>query len=259
MNEMIIIPLVHLLHDPSTSVQLAALGAICNVVVDFTTRKSTFIQCGGVKQLVQLSKSMDSTIRANAVRALRNFLFLADKSCKEGAFLELTASLLASLICDPEPFVQEQALALVRNLVDGCVNFIEYVFVEDGVILHAVGRQLQSAAKVEVGIQGMYVLSNVATGNEFHKEAVMHQVVPKAGNSNQSVIIKFLQSNDSRLRTAAVWAVVNLTFPSSPGAYDRVVKLRTAGIIPQIKNMVDDPCPDVKLRVKTALGQLDFW
>ncbi|XP_057509260.1 uncharacterized protein LOC130791934 [Actinidia eriantha] len=250
MKEVIVIPLVQLLHDTSTSVQVAAIGAISNIVVDFTTHKSFFIQCGGVKQLVQLSKSMESTLRVNAVWALRNLTFLIDNRCKGGIFLELTASALTSLIGDPEPSVQEQALALVRNLVDGCIDSVDYVMSEDGHILHAIGWQLQTASKPEVLIQGMYVLSNVASGNEFHKEAVMHQILL------QSVIIKHLQNNDSRLRTAAVWALVNLTFPGSPGSHGRVIKLRNAGITSQLKNMVNDPCLDVKLRVRAALGQI---
>ncbi|KAL7202483.1 hypothetical protein ACSBR1_034037 [Camellia fascicularis] len=93
----------------------------------------------------------------------------------------------------------------------------------------------------------MYVLSNVASGNEFHKEAVMQQLFPQMGNDTQSIMIKLLQSNDGQLRMAAVWVVVNLTFPSSPGAYDRVVKLRNGGVISQLKNMVNDPCLDVKV------------
>jgi len=54
---------------------------------------------------------------------------------------------------DPEPSVQEQALALVRNLVDGCIDCVEYAFAEDGIILGAVGRQLQKSSKIEIGIQ----------------------------------------------------------------------------------------------------------
>ncbi|XVF04721.1 hypothetical protein REPUB_Repub05bG0109600 [Reevesia pubescens] len=255
MNEIILIPLVQLFLDPSTSVQVAALGAISNIVVDFTTRKSIFLQCGGMKQLVQLAKSMESDVRSNALWALKNFVFLANNRLKEGVFSEFTASLLSSLICDPEPSVQEQALALVRNLVDGCINSIELVFAEDGLILGAIGRQLQSAAKVETRIQGMYALCNVASGNEFHKEAVMHLLFPQMGDNNQSFIIKFLQSTDSQLRTATVWTLVNLTCPSSPGASGRLEKLRNAGIFSQIKTMVNDPCVDVKLRVKTVVGQ----
>ncbi|KAK1589044.1 hypothetical protein Q3G72_029977 [Acer saccharum] len=255
LTEAVVIPLVRVLDDPSTSVQVAALGVISNIVVDFTARRSIFIRCGGMKQLVQLSKSMDAAIRLNALWALRNLMFQAESKCKEGVFMELTASLLASLICDPEPFVQEQALALVRNLVDGCISSVEYVFAEDGIILDAVGRQLQSALKAEIGIQGMYVLSNVATGEEFHKEAVLNQLIPHAETGAQAYIIKFLQSNDSRLRTAAVWTVVNLTNSLSPGAVDRLEILRGAGIVSQINNMQNDPCLDVKLRVNTALGQ----
>ncbi|TYI10380.1 hypothetical protein ES332_A09G137900v1 [Gossypium tomentosum] len=255
MNETIVIPLVQLFLDPSTSVQVAALGATSNIVVDFTTRKSIFVQCGGMKQLVQLAKSMESSVRSNALWALKNFVFQADNRLKEGVFSELTASLLSSLIRDPEPSVQEQALALVRNLVDGCINLIEFVFAEDGLILGAIGRQLQCASTAEIGIQGMYALCNVASGNEFHKEAVMQLLFTQMGDKNQSFVIKFLQSNDSRLCTATVWTIVNLTCPSSPGAPGRLEKLRNAGIVSQIKNMVNDPCVDVKLRVRTVLGQ----
>ncbi|KAJ8770935.1 hypothetical protein K2173_022107 [Erythroxylum novogranatense] len=255
MNEKLIIPLIQLLDDSSVSIQVAALGTISNILIDFTTRKSTFIQYGGVKHLAQLSKSMDSVVRLNALWALRNMVFLSDEKCKEGIFLELTASLLASLICDTEPSVQEQALALVRNLVDGCINSVEYVFSEDGIILDAVGRQLQRTSKAEIGIQGMYVLTNVASGNEFHKDAVMDRLLAQANDGTQSVIIKFLESHDSRLRTAAVWVVVNLTAPSCPGAVARFVKLQNTGVVSQVTSMVNDPCLDVKLRVKMVLNQ----
>ncbi|KAL6199724.1 hypothetical protein ACLB2K_029507 [Fragaria x ananassa] len=255
MNEMIVPPLVRLLDDPSTSVQVAALSAVGNIVVDFTTHRSLFLQCGGVKQLVQLSRSMDSTLRLNALWALRNLMCLADYMCKQEIVMELTASSLASLISDPEPFVQEQALALVRNLVDGCMKSVQLAFAEDGVILDAVGRQLQGASRDEIRIQGLYVLTNVASGIEVHKEAVMHQLLPEVDNGAQSLILKFLQSNESQLRIAAVWTIVNLTFPSSPDAFSRFIKLHNAGIVSQVKSMINDPCLDVKLRVRSALGQ----
>ncbi|KAK7305321.1 hypothetical protein VNO77_43225 [Canavalia gladiata] len=256
MNERVVFPLVQLLSDLSTSVQVAALGAISNIVVDFMPHKSTFIQCGGIKELVQLTKSMDSSLRLNAVWALRNMVFLADKMCKEGIFVELTAPSMATLICDPEPSVQEQALALVRNFVDGCVYSVEYAFAEDGIILDAVGRQLRKSSKIEIGIQGMYVLSNIASGNEFHKEAVMQLLFPQDENESYSFFNQFLQSNDSHIRTAAVWVIVNLTFPASPGAFGRIVNLRSFGILSQIKRMANNSCMDVKLRARHALGQI---
>ncbi|KZV34003.1 armadillo repeat-containing protein 8, partial [Dorcoceras hygrometricum] len=256
MNETVILPLVQLLCDSCTSVQISALRAISNVVVDFKPHKSLFTQSEGVKHLVLLSKSMESAIRINAVCALKNLMFLANNRCKEEILLELTTSTLASLISDPEAAVQEQALAFVRNLISGTLNSIEYVFGEDDLLLHAIGRQLRSSYAYEVLIQGMYTLSNVASGNEFHKEAVMNQLFPSAGNETESILAKFLQSTDNRLRTAAVWTIVNLTFPSSPGACGRVSELQNAGIISMLKNMTNDPCLDVKLRVRMVLGQL---
>ncbi|PWA75371.1 Armadillo [Artemisia annua] len=256
MTESVIMPLIQLLFDTSTSVQVAALCTISNIVVDFTMHKSLFVQNGGVKQLVQLSKSMDSVIRLNAVWALRNLVFLVDSRCKEVIFMELRALTLTSLVSDPSASVQEQALALICNLVNGPVDSIEYVFSEDGLLMNAVGRQLWSASKPEVLIQGMYVLCNVASGKEFHKEAVMHQLLPQPNNDGtQSIMVTMLQSDTAQLRTAAVWTIVNLTIPTGAGALARVVKLRNAGIVSQLKNMVNDPCLDVKLRVKTALGQ----
>ncbi|KAK6925631.1 Armadillo, partial [Dillenia turbinata] len=123
------------------------------MVVDFTMRKLAFISCGGLKQLIRLSKSMDSSLRLNAVWALRNLVFLANIRHKEEILLELTSSTLVSLINDPEPFVQEQALAFTRNIVDGNINSIELVLNEDCAILNAAGRQLWSASKTEVLIQ----------------------------------------------------------------------------------------------------------
>lgn len=79
--------------------QVAALGAISNIVVDFSVRKSTFIHCGGLKQLVQLAKSMDSTVRLNTAWALRNLVFLADSKRKDMIYSELGASTFVNLIC----------------------------------------------------------------------------------------------------------------------------------------------------------------
>ncbi|KAL6130230.1 hypothetical protein ACLB2K_068611 [Fragaria x ananassa] len=90
------------------STQVAALSAVGNIVVDFTTHRNIH----GAHSVV-----------------------------------------ISSLISDPEPFVQEQALALVRNLVDGCMKSVELVFGEDGIIFDDVGRQLQGASRDEIRVQ----------------------------------------------------------------------------------------------------------
>uniref|UniRef100_A0A804KL98 Armadillo repeat-containing protein 8 n=1 Tax=Musa acuminata subsp. malaccensis TaxID=214687 RepID=A0A804KL98_MUSAM len=237
-SEAFIVRLVQLSHDPSTSVQ------------------SVLIKCGGVSQLVQLSKSMDSALRSRSVLALRNLMFLADITDKEFILKELTLCTLASLIYDSECSIQEQALALTSDLVDGCSQSVKHVLAEDSIILDAVMRQLQNASSIGVCIQGMFVLSNIAAGSESDKDTVMNYLVPPHTDSCiPSFTIKFLQSKDILLRVASLWCFVNLTDPASVGSSRRVARLQDAGIVLQLKSMLNDPCLDCKLRVRMILEQ----
>ncbi|KAH0894984.1 hypothetical protein HID58_057413 [Brassica napus] len=116
---------------------------------------------------------------------------------------------------------------------------------EDGLILDTVGRQLRKAPQAQIAIQGMYVLTNVSSGTELHKEAVMQQLFPQGEAESDSFM-----SYESQLRLATVWTIINLISPSSPGALDRHVKLRSAGIILQLKSMI---------RIKAVLGQSVYF
>lgn len=78
--------------------QVAVLGALSNIVVDFSSPKSTFIEYGGIKQLIELSKSMDPNARCNALRALRNLMFFADNKRKELFYSDFKAQGFACLI-----------------------------------------------------------------------------------------------------------------------------------------------------------------
>ncbi|KAL5204140.1 hypothetical protein ABZP36_009011 [Zizania latifolia] len=249
-----IAPLVQLLNDPSTSVQVAALGAICNIAVNLTPRKSILLHSGAVSQLVHLSKSMDPMLRLKSVWALRNIMFLLNPKDKDFILKELTLSTLSSLICDSEHVVQEQTLALVHNLVDGYLDSVHYVIGEDGMVINAISRQLNNASSPGVCIQGMLVLANVAAGGELNKEAVMNIIVPRrAERIKPSFVVNFLQSKDKQLRVATLWCILNLIYPKCEASSARVVRLQNAGVISQVKGMINDPCLDCKLRVRMVL------
>ncbi|XP_066337658.1 uncharacterized protein [Miscanthus floridulus] len=247
-------PLVQLLNDSSTSVQVAALGAICNIAVNLTPRKSVLLHSGVVSQLVHLSKSMDPMLRLKSVWALRNIMFLLSPKDKDFIVKELTLSTLSSLICDSEHFVQEQTLALVHNLVDGYVDSANYVIGEDGMVMDAIARQLNNASAPGVCIQGMYVLANIAAGNELNKEAVMNVLLPHGvDHIKPSFVVNFLQSKDKQLRVATLWCLLNLIYPKCEASSGRVVRLQNAGVILQVKSMINDPFLDCKLRVCMVL------
>uniref|UniRef100_A0ACD5W414 Uncharacterized protein n=2 Tax=Avena sativa TaxID=4498 RepID=A0ACD5W414_AVESA len=250
----VVAPLVQLLCDSSTSVQVAALGAICNIAVNLTPRKSVLLHSGVVSQLVNLSKSMDPTLRLKSVLALRNSMFLLNPKDKDFIMKELTMSTLSSLICDSEHFVQEQTLALVHNLLDGYVDAVNYVIGEDGMVINAISRQLNSASAPGVCIQGMLVLTNLAAGDELSKEVVMDVIVPhRADCMKPSFAVNFLQSKDKQLRVATLWCILNLVYPKSDASSTRLARLQNAGVISQVKSMIHDPCLDCKLRVRMVL------
>lgn len=254
-NESLLNPLVELLHDPCTSVQVASLRVVCNIIINFSARYTVFVNFGVIKELVELSKSMDSELRLNAVWALRNLVFMSERLQKEDLLLHLTKSNLASLVTDAETSVQEQALALVRNLVDGCAALTDHLF-EGGKLLEAVKRQIHNNSAPEVRIQGIYLFSNVATGSEAHKEAVINCLLhPQQDENSRLFIIDVLKSTNAMLKTAMLWCVINLTYPDSPNASSRASRLSDAGVFCQIRSMVDDPWFDVKYRAQTALQQ----
>jgi armadillo repeat-containing protein 8 len=94
----------------------------------------------------------------------------------------------------------------------------------------------------------MFVLANIAAGNELNKEAVMNVVVPhRTDRMKPSFVVKFLQSKDKQLRVATLWCIVNLIYPKCEATSGRVVRLQNAGVILQVKNMINDPYLDCKV------------
>ncbi|KAG2250636.1 hypothetical protein Bca52824_080772 [Brassica carinata] len=207
-NDHVMLPLVQLLHDPSSSVEVAVLGALSNIVLDFSSPKSTFIEYGGIKQLIELSKSMDPNDGV-ALRALRNLMFLADNK-RKSSFIQ------RSRLKDLFPLSVILSPRFKSKLWPSCV-----------ILLMDVSTPLSLEC----------MLTNVASGTELHKEAVMQQLFPQPQAESNNFMLKFLQSHESQLRSATVWTIINLISPSSPGAHDRHVKLR------------------MRIRIRTVLSQ----
>lgn len=94
----------------------------------------------------------------------------------------------------------------------------------------------------------MLLLCNIAAGDESHKEAVLSFLLPLKAEGCNSLMIRFLQSKDQFLRTAAVWCVLNLTDPDGVNSPHRVGRLQETGVLFQIKTMVNDPWLDCKVQ-----------
>ena len=116
----IVEPIISLLGaEEDLVVKIAACATICNMVLDFSSVKSSMIEKKAVDLVVNMIKSTYSGLRLNAVWAMKNLLYLADKNIKQEVMSSLTFDLLFSLTYDPDIDVQSQALNMLRNLACG--------------------------------------------------------------------------------------------------------------------------------------------
>lgn len=256
-------PLFQLLSDESISVQTTASATLCNIVLDFSPMKKTVLESGGVQKLVSLVSSPDTNLRLNSVWALKNLLFQAESEVKEEVMRTLGFDMLKRLINDPEPGIQEQALNLLRNLACGKESDIQAVFtgLTPAVLLQILTSKLSPPPTtqfstsqnhhLEIILQTLYVIVNVATGNEDHKNWVVgsEEVLRR--------VLQFMSHERPNIRVATVWCIINLTWTEDQGSVTRIQKLRTFGFEDKLKTMVEDPDLDVRDRVKTALAHFN--
>jgi hypothetical protein len=100
----------------------------------------------------------------------------------------------------------------------------------------------------------MLVLTNMAAaGDELSKDAVMGVIAPHRADRKPSFVVNFLQSKDKQLRIATLWCILNLAYPKSDASSTRVGRLQNAGVISQVKSMINDPCFDCKVPLPSLL------
>lgn len=99
-----------------------------------------------------------------------------------------------------------------------------------------------------LNFQALYVINNVVSGSEVHKEAVMTSILSSQFTNKTSWLTRFLQDmSNPQLRVVAVWCIINLLYPVGEGISSRVIRLREAGVEAQLQKMQDDSCLDVKV------------
>ena len=162
------------------------------------------LENNGVEKLVDMSRSPDPSLRLNSIWALKNLLYQADSVTKDLVMKKLTYSGLQrfflfffcfylfsccifgthpnpifdfSLLNDPEPGIQEQALNLLRNLAcskdaEAAVD-IENIFQGIGDQLIPILESKLESSQQDTIQQSIFVLVNLATGRESHKERII--------------------------------------------------------------------------------------
>lgn len=129
MDAGIAIPLFRLLSDTTLEVRIAATGAVCNLMLEFSPMRRAILEQGAMKILCLATFSEYAQLRLNAVWALKHFCYQPDEPVQiEQMLQELGYEQLMKLCDDEDVGVQEQALSVIRNVMTGEVKCIGLLF-----------------------------------------------------------------------------------------------------------------------------------
>lgn len=204
---------VALLDTDNKQILRMATAALCNLVLEFSPVRKVVLEMNGIKTVIDLLKSKDEVVRKNCVWVLKNLLFKADVATKNGVLSKLGHESLRALFTDEQPKVRSLAMTVVRNLAcssgaDTQNEQLDALFSITGVelisMLSAV-LNYDPASDIELVIQALYVVCNIASGTEQHKAFLLESDIPQ-------LILKWTCHADDRIRIAAVWCTINLSW-----------------------------------------------
>lgn len=97
------------------------------------------------------------------------------------------------LLNDSDELIQEQTLNLIRNIGCGRQENIEEVFNGFGSeqFINILEMKMQMAS-YQIVLQTLYIIVNVATGNELHKSRIMESSILIQSIMNYLVIINII-------------------------------------------------------------------
>ncbi|KAI1633919.1 armadillo repeat protein [Biscogniauxia mediterranea] len=105
-------PLFQLLRHPNIDVQVAATASMINLVPDFSPMRESLVEAGIMKVLCEHAKSVNSSLRLNALWALKHLVDFANIDLKKRCVEELNSGWLVKLIRDD---IEDDAMSLDKT------------------------------------------------------------------------------------------------------------------------------------------------
>ncbi|KIJ59697.1 hypothetical protein HYDPIDRAFT_162060 [Hydnomerulius pinastri MD-312] len=197
--------------DEDLRVTSAALATVCNLVNDFSPLRPIMLSDGLLPRLLRLFEVDDREIRVSVLWALKNLLGKSNLPTKAAVMAHLKWPRLAELVTDPDPQIQEQAFAILRNLADEeeGINLI-FACMGDEALASCISIGLDSSNEW-VTCETAYVLGNIANGSRSQQDLIfthphildaMHSCMADAKSGIRcplvSCVLRLLQSNPRR-------------------------------------------------------------
>jgi len=269
-----------------------AVSSLCNLVLDFSPMKEAIVSAGGVArfaEIADLSATEVSDLSINALWALKNLSYLATHQVKRSVldslpWTDVRNALERECISINSPALKYQLLAIFRNLTFGGADDVSLVLEYAGQsdFVQVLTRLLSQARDPCMVLeQTLFVLCNIATGNEGHKQMLMEEGIG-------DILATYLSENGTNeQRVAAAWCTINLVWREphqekrrkrsglhgrkSRSSYEsmgdgmiggptnaaaRAAALMSAGVDLRLHALAKAQSPDVRDRARTALDLL---
>lgn len=243
----------------------AVMAALCNLILEFSPLQKTLLDRGLLDLIVQGAHSSYPPLRLNSMWALKHAIFNAPRELKDVALEKLTRPYLLELCNDDELEIQEQTMAFLRNLVCRNHEVVELLFREIGrdELFGLIEEKLSSPTardqNPEVLVSTVYILVHIAAGPEAHRDVIAQR------ESLMKKLLPLMFHENSDLRVAIVWLVINLTWieeehgsaSHTESCRDRADRIVSLGFEQALKARSQGDTLDFRERTKIALFQID--
>ncbi|KAA8909427.1 hypothetical protein TRICI_004494 [Trichomonascus ciferrii] len=252
--------------DDSPEVRSAVMAAICNLILEFSPLQKPLIDKGLLTIIIDHAHSPHPPLRLNSVWALKHATFSASQEIKDAVLTQMGSSYLMELCHDPELDVQEQAMAFLRNLLCRNTDAVDRLFTDLGIntVFAMIEEKLANGSfydrHPDILVSTVYTLVHIAAGAESHRDVITQR------EGMLRKLLPLLPHQDSELRVAIVWLMINLTWIEedyntssirSESCKIRAQKISQLGFKEALQERSRDSSLDVRERTKTALFQIE--
>lgn len=241
-------------------VRTSVMATICNLVLEFSPVNKYLLNKGILDEIVSSTRSSYSPLRLNAIWSLKHLIYDASESLRDAVITKLTCDHLFALWDDAVLSVQEQALEFVRNFTCRNENGIDLMLNYDGHLFSRMQSKLDLAeSHPNIALPCVYIMTHIAASSDRHKDLITSQ------EELFKRLVPLLSNECTELRVACTWVLINLTWNEdqtnearTAACKARVETLLRLGFRDKLASCTNDPCLDMRERVKTALFQLDL-
>ncbi|KAG0140727.1 hypothetical protein CROQUDRAFT_136543 [Cronartium quercuum f. sp. fusiforme G11] len=248
--------------------KIVAMGALCNLVLDFSPMKQEVLNRNGIDKFVKLLKSTKhQSLRVSALWGLKNMTFSASTELKLKVVGSLGWDDIYQLLQDKNPSIQENMISLLRNVACGDVADVDIVVrhlnAENQLMTLLENRlttlltntnTISSSLSESIILQTIYTISNIVTGSEAHKSFILGRP------QTMTNVYELLSHGNPDIKVGAIWCVINLTHwdetTDSKIVTRAINQLDSLGVLSKLTELTQDPKSDVRDRAECAMNQI---